>query len=66
MIERGVNDFLLYNIYLTRGWDDTDAKQIMMYDTEGGDPITGLQQRTHYGKPSWESIFDQLSLAHPG
>ena len=67
MISQGWGDFLEYHIYLTRGWSDKDAKVIMMHDTEdGGDAITGLQQKTHFGRPQWENIFDQVSLAHPG
>ena len=65
MLERGLNKFLNYNIYLTRGWDEKDAKVIMSHDAEGEDPITGLQQKTFYGRPNWESIFDQISMAHP-
>ena len=28
--------------------------------------ITGLRQRTNYGRPNWDSIFADTARKHPG
>lgn len=66
MIERGDPLFLQHQIYLT-SWGTDQAHNIMLHDRAStSDPITGLQQKTHYGRPQWEQIFEQLSLDHVG
>lgn len=66
MSEQGNHNFMSHSIYLTRGWDSQQAKNIMLHDRESGlDPITGLQQKTHYGRPQWDRIFTSLAEAHP-
>lgn len=65
MIENGWGEFLEYNIHLTSGWSDTDAKQIMLHD-EAEDAVTGLQQKTYFGRPNWPQVFERVALAHPG
>ena len=37
----------------------------MLHEDEAGDAITGLQQKTHYGRPQWSQIFESISRAHP-
>ena len=37
----------------------------MLHEDEAGDAITGLQQKTHYGRPQWSQIFESISKAHP-
>ena len=37
----------------------------MLHEDEAGDAITGLQQKTHYGRPRWSEIFESISRAHP-
>ncbi|XP_065183105.1 cytochrome b-245 heavy chain-like [Sycon ciliatum] len=66
MIEHGRADFLDYNIYLTRGWGTDEAKNIMLHEDDEQDPITGLQQKTHYGRPQWAQIFSSMAAAHKG
>ena len=41
------------------------ARNIMLHEDEAGDAITGLQQKTHYGRPRWSEVFQSLSTAHP-
>ena len=41
------------------------ARNIMLHEDEAGDAITGLQQKTHYGRPRWSEIFESISRAHP-
>ncbi|KAK7107772.1 cytochrome b-245 heavy chain-like [Littorina saxatilis] len=65
--ERGDPHFLHHQIYLTRGWDNQQAKNIMLHDrASAADPITGLQQKTHYGRPQWDRVFEQLAEDHRG
>ena len=36
----------------------------MMRDGEESDCITGLTQKTHYGRPDWNVLFDNWSRTH--
>ena len=38
---------------------------IMLREGDDRDAITGLQAKTHFGRPEWPKIFDSISLAHP-
>lgn len=40
----------------------------MLRETEDGsaDAVTGLRQKTHYGRPRWDQIFQDLASAHSG
>ena len=40
------------------------ARNIMLHEDEAGDAITGLQQKTHYGRPQWDQIFESISAKH--
>lgn len=66
MAEQGNTNFLTYNIYLTRGWDKDQAQNIILHEGDEADPVTGLQQKTHYGRPNWDKIFETLSKNHAG
>uniref|UniRef100_A0A665W0W6 NADPH oxidase 2 n=1 Tax=Echeneis naucrates TaxID=173247 RepID=A0A665W0W6_ECHNA len=35
-------------------------------DTAVNDPITGLKQKTLYGKPNWDNEFTNIASNHPG
>ena len=59
------SDFLDTHIYLTRGWKDNQAFAIMLREGDDRDAITGLQAKTHFGRPDWPNIFDGISLSHP-
>lgn len=65
MEETGSGNFLSYFIYLTRGWDTNLAKNIVLHDEEIYDPITGLHQKTHYGRPNWDKIIPDIAKDHP-
>ncbi|XP_033741148.1 cytochrome b-245 heavy chain-like isoform X1 [Pecten maximus] len=59
--------FLQYFIYLTRGWDKNQAENIILHENEDeSDPVTGLQQKTHYGRPNWNEIFKGLAAENKG
>ncbi|KAK6486873.1 cytochrome b-245 heavy chain [Huso huso] len=65
MLERGNADFLSYRIYLT-GWDEAQAAHFTVHHEEENDPITGLKQKTLYGRPNWENEFKTIAGNHPG
>lgn len=59
--------FLQYFIYLTRGWDKNQAQNIILHEhVDESDPVTGLQQKTHYGRPNWNEIFKGLAAENKG
>ncbi|KAM6284630.1 NADPH oxidase 2 [Spheniscus humboldti] len=65
MQERNNAEFLSYNIYLT-GWDESQATHFVMHHEEEKDVITGLKQKTLYGRPNWENEFKTIAGQHPG
>ncbi|XP_043107902.1 cytochrome b-245 heavy chain [Puntigrus tetrazona] len=65
MTEKDMRDFLSYNIYLTR-WKDAEAAHLRVQYQAEDDPITGLKQKTRYGKPNWDNEFSAIATQHPG
>ncbi|CAB4006217.1 cytochrome b-245 heavy chain-like [Paramuricea clavata] len=66
MAEKGNRGFLQYNIFLTRGWSKEEARNIMVRDeTQNVDVITGLKQKTHFGRPEWTNIFKNIANDNP-
>jgi NADPH oxidase len=65
MVESGKEDFIEFHIHLTKGWDFKTAQQIYMQEESSVDVITGLQQKTIYGRPNWDEIFPDLARKHP-
>ncbi|CAB3999131.1 cytochrome b-245 heavy chain-like [Paramuricea clavata] len=66
MVEKGNGDFLEYNMYLTRGWTNNEARNIMLRDREEGeDVITGLKRKTFFGRPQWDGIFSKIAESNP-
>ncbi|KFR11897.1 NADPH oxidase 3 [Opisthocomus hoazin] len=64
MAEKGKNDFLSYHIFLT-GWEESQATHIALHYDDKMDVITGLRQKTCYGRPNWDIEFKQLAENHP-
>ncbi|XP_062954076.1 NADPH oxidase 3 [Cynocephalus volans] len=64
MSEQGKTHFLSYHIFLT-GWDENQAIHIALHWDENTDVITGLKQKTFYGRPNWNSEFKQIAYNHP-
>ncbi|CAD5117411.1 DgyrCDS6183 [Dimorphilus gyrociliatus] len=62
----GSPDFLSYHVYLTRGWDNRMARDIVSRDRESKDPLTGLSQKTFFGRPEWPKLFQSFLHDHPG
>nr|XP_046261464.1 NADPH oxidase 1 [Scatophagus argus] len=64
MEERGMGDFLTYKLYLTK-WDQSQADHVMVHSDEDKDVITGLRQKTYYGRPAWDKEFEQVRKENP-
>ncbi|KAF7228416.1 NADPH oxidase 1 isoform X1 [Nothobranchius furzeri] len=64
MEQRGLWDFLTYKLFLT-GWDQSHADHVMVHFDEDTDVVTGLKQKTHYGRPSWDKEFEQVRRDNP-
>lgn len=64
MTEKDMMDFLSYNIYLTR-WKEHEAAHFRVHHEAENDPITGLKQKTLYGKPNWDNEFTNIVSQHP-
>ncbi|KAM6953269.1 NADPH oxidase 1 [Aplochiton taeniatus] len=64
MEERGMRDFLTYKLYLT-GWDQSHAAHVMVHFDKDTDVITGLKQKTQYGRPNWDKEFEEVRKENP-
>ncbi|XP_011478240.1 NADPH oxidase 1 [Oryzias latipes] len=64
MEERNLGDFLTYKLFLT-GWDQGHTDQVIVHFDEDTDVVTGLKQKTHYGRPNWDKEFDQVRKENP-
>ncbi|XP_041653024.1 NADPH oxidase 1 [Cheilinus undulatus] len=64
MEERGMVDFLTYKLFLT-GWDQSHAHHAWVHFDEDTDVVTGLKQKTHYGRPAWDKEFEQVRKENP-
>ncbi|XP_042558025.1 NADPH oxidase 3 [Dipodomys spectabilis] len=64
MSEQGKTHFLSYHIFLT-GWDENQAIHIALHWDGSTDAITGLRQKTFYGRPNWNEEFRQIAYNHP-
>ncbi|KAJ8348740.1 hypothetical protein SKAU_G00273290 [Synaphobranchus kaupii] len=64
MEERGMADFLTYKLYLT-GWDQSHIAHVNVHFDKDTDIVTGLKQKTYYGRPIWEREFQQIRKENP-
>nr|XP_039256195.1 cytochrome b-245 heavy chain-like isoform X1 [Styela clava] len=64
LAESGCRDLIEYNIYLTRGWTAGQAKAIFVHEEDQRDVITGLEQKTNFGRPNWDDIFSRIADMH--
>lgn len=42
------------------------AKAIVLHDEDTYDAVTGLHQKTHYGRPNWDQIMPNIAKDHTG
>ncbi|XP_036172045.1 NADPH oxidase 3 [Myotis myotis] len=64
MSEQGKTHLLSYHIFLT-GWDENQVIHIALHWDENTDVITGLKQKTFFGRPNWNNEFRQIAYNHP-
>ncbi|MFT7802180.1 cytochrome b-245 heavy chain-like isoform X1 [Arapaima gigas] len=64
MEERGMGDFLTYKLFLT-GWDENHMAHVSVHFDKDRDIVTGLKQKTHYGRPTWEKEFQEIRKENP-
>lgn len=58
-------DFLSINIYLTQPVKEDQLKEYKIQQEEMElDPVTRLETRTKFGRPDFETIFDEISAVH--
>ncbi|XP_071819187.1 NADPH oxidase 1-like [Apostichopus japonicus] len=66
LTEMGRNNFLDYAVCLTRGWSLSQAKNIYLQEEQELDAVTGLMQKTHYGRPRWPANFAKIAQENQG
>ncbi|KAM5146616.1 NADPH oxidase 1 [Mantella aurantiaca] len=64
MICSGKDGFLNYRLFLTN-WDSSIAGHAIINFDVATDAVTGLKQKTCYGRPVWENEFSRVADAHP-
>jgi len=65
LAEIGRSDLIEYHIYLTRGWNAKQANAIIVNDEDQHDAVSGLGQKTFYGRPNWDEVFKTVASKHP-
>lgn len=48
------------------GFSRCQAAHFRVHHEAENDPITGLKQKTLYGKPNWDNEFTNIASKHPG
>ncbi|XP_053330166.1 NADPH oxidase 1 [Spea bombifrons] len=64
MVSSGKDGFLNYRLFLT-SWDSNIAGHAIINFDRPTDAVTGLKQKTSYGRPVWDNEFSNVSEAHP-
>ncbi|XP_074059367.1 NADPH oxidase 1 isoform X2 [Macrotis lagotis] len=64
MEEYGKMGFLTYRLFLT-GWDNNIAGHAALHFDKPTDVVTGLKQKTSFGRPMWDNEFSTVAALHP-
>uniref|UniRef100_A0A8B9YHD2 NADPH oxidase 2 n=1 Tax=Bos mutus grunniens TaxID=30521 RepID=A0A8B9YHD2_BOSMU len=64
MEELGKVGFLNYRLFLT-GWDSNFAGHAALNFDKANDILTGLKQKTFFGRPMWDNEFSTIATTHP-
>ncbi|XP_019376902.1 PREDICTED: NADPH oxidase 1 isoform X3 [Gavialis gangeticus] len=64
MEESGKAGFLNYRLFLT-GWNNSIAGHAVLNFDTVTDVVTGLKQKTFFGRPMWSNEFSAVATAHP-
>jgi len=57
---------LKINIFFTGALKQDKLKEVLTNVNSDLDPITHLESRTNYGRPSWDTIFSDIRERHSG
>ncbi|ETE61193.1 NADPH oxidase 1 [Ophiophagus hannah] len=60
----GRANFLSYHLYLT-GWNRSMVGHAALHFQKSTDMVTGLRQKTSFGRPMWNNEFSAVAAAHP-
>ncbi|KAF7244858.1 NADPH oxidase 1 [Varanus komodoensis] len=60
----GRTGFLSYHLFLT-GWSSSMVGQAALNFDRSTDLVTGLRQKTSFGRPMWSNEFSAVASAHP-
>ncbi|CAG8471586.1 11249_t:CDS:2 [Paraglomus occultum] len=64
--EQDLDNFIEVQIYLTGGLNPDEIDNIMVNDDGTAiDALTGLRSPTHYGRPVWDKIFQNMRDLYP-
>ncbi|XP_053130013.1 NADPH oxidase 1 isoform X2 [Hemicordylus capensis] len=64
MQESGRAGFLSYRLFLT-GWSSQMVGHASLNFDQSTDMVTGLRQKTSFGRPMWSNEFSVVAAAHP-
>eukprot|EP00127_Corallochytrium_limacisporum_P000684 Clim_evm3s23 gene=Clim_evmTU3s23 len=59
-------NFIIYRIFLTGKLNHDEVQNIMLREDKSYDAITGLRQKTWFGRPDWDREFQSLKKNHTG
>ncbi|XP_060105107.1 NADPH oxidase 1 [Heteronotia binoei] len=60
----GKAGFLSYHLFLT-GWNSSMVGHAALNVDKATDVVTGLRQKTSFGRPMWSNEFSAVAAAHP-
>ncbi|XP_007430179.1 NADPH oxidase 1 [Python bivittatus] len=60
----GRASFLSYHLYLT-GWNNSMIGHAALHFEKSTDLVTGLKQKTSFGRPRWNNEFSAVATKHP-
>ncbi|KAG7095573.1 hypothetical protein E1B28_006306 [Marasmius oreades] len=64
--EQDVQSKIEISIYLTGEVEADDINNIMVLDMDGeNDAIASLRAPTHFGRPNWGKVFENVAVKHP-
>ncbi|ORY49052.1 hypothetical protein BCR33DRAFT_657410 [Rhizoclosmatium globosum] len=64
--EENMQGFLEIRTYLTGKLNSNEIKNVVINNDESTDAITGLRSQTLFGRPNWNSIFQDFVFDHRG
>ncbi|XP_015283512.1 PREDICTED: NADPH oxidase 1 isoform X1 [Gekko japonicus] len=64
MESSGRAGFLSYHLFLT-GWSSSMVGHAALNVDKATDVVTGLRQKTSFGRPMWSNEFSAVAAAHP-